>query len=276
MDPFISIVTVSLNAVATIEDTIASVAMQSADFGIEHICVDGGSKDGTRAIIEAWALRSSRLRSVFEADDGIFDAMNKGLRAARGEYVLFLNADDFLTSPIAIATAMHGIRPGAIHSPDLIAGNVCMGQLGARGVWRHRKVPRLLGRLPGLFVVHQGELLKRELLHQIGGFNTRFRLASDVTLYYDLERRFRLSMRRVDEDLTFMRAGGAANAGLKAIWLGSAEIFSHLVPVHGVVKSAAMVAVKSLQSALELRYGKCPHERWFSASVGVAVPLRGG
>lgn len=272
MEPLVSIVTVSLNAATTIQDTIASVAMQCVDFDVEHICVDGGSSDGTRGIIETWAQRSGgQLRHIFEADRGIFDAMNKGLRAARGEYILFLNADDFLASRTALATAMRGVRPGVLDNPDLIAGNVCMGRLGTRGFWRHRRVPRLLGRLPGLFVVHQGELLKRRVLEQAGGFNIQFRLAADVTLYYDLERRFCFSMRHVDEDLTFMRAGGAANEGLKAILLGSSEIFNHLVPMHGVVKSAGMVAIKSLQSAFELRYGRCPYNRWFDAAPDASI-----
>jgi hypothetical protein len=78
---------------------------------------------------------------------------------------------------------MRGLNPGAPDNPDLIAGSVCMGRLGTRGFWRHRRVPRLLGRLPGLFAVHQGEFLKRRLLEQVGGFNSRLRLASDVTLY---------------------------------------------------------------------------------------------
>jgi len=263
MDPFISIVTVSLNAAATIEDTIASVAMQSFNFDIEHICVDGGSSDGTRQIIDRWAERSARLRRIFEPDSGIFDAMNKGLRVARGEYVLFLNADDFLASRSALATAMRGLNPGACDNPDLIAGNVRMGRLGRRGFWRHRRVPT--------------QVLKRRMLEQIGGFNSRLRLASDVTLYYDLERNFRLTMRRVDEDLTFMRAGGAANAGLRAVLLGSIEIFRHLVPIHGVAKSVAMVTVKSLQSLSELRYGKCPHDRWFlDAIVNSRISAQGG
>jgi glycosyltransferase involved in cell wall biosynthesis len=265
MPPLVSIVTVSLNAAATIADTCASVARQAVDFEVEHICVDGGSVDGTRAIIDRWVADSGRITRVYEADAGIFDAMNKGLAAARGEYVLFLNADDFLASRDTLAAALQGVLPGATDSPDLIAGHVSMGRLGSSGVWRHRRVPRLLGRLPGLFPIHQGQLVKRRLLVELGGFDPRMRLASDVTLYYDLERRFRPTVRRFDADVTFMRAGGAANAGLRAIWLGSAEIYGHLRPIHGAARAAAMVFIKSLQSFLELRYGKCPHERWFVA-----------
>src|SRR5215469_16594181 len=204
-EPLISVVTVSLNAVATIDDTIASVAAQEIDFGLEHVCVDGGSQDGTRASIDRWAERFPHVRRVFEPDSGIFDAMNKGLRAARGEYVFFLNADDFLTGPQVLATALGGLKAHAPSNPDLIVGDVCMGHPGARGLWRHRRVPRLLGRLPGLFAVHQGQFVKRRLLEELGGFDPRLRLASDVTLYYDLEHRFSLSVRRIAHDLTFMR-----------------------------------------------------------------------
>ena len=75
----------SLNAGATIERTLASVALQQVTFGVEHICVDGGSSDHTRAIIDRWALRDSRILRIYEPDRGIYDAMNKGLGAAQGE-----------------------------------------------------------------------------------------------------------------------------------------------------------------------------------------------
>jgi hypothetical protein len=61
-----------------------------------------------------------------------------------------------------------------------------------------------------------------------------------------------------------MRPGGAANAGLKAIRLGTAEIYNHLKPTHGRIRAAAMVLVKTVQSLTEVRYGRCPHQRWFA------------
>src|ERR1700730_8882353 len=111
MDLLLSIVTVSLNAAATVERTLASVALQQVSFGVEHICIDGGSSDHTRAIIDRWAIRNPQVMRIYEPDSGIFDAMNKGLRAASGEYVLFLNADDFLVSPDTLARAMQGLAP---------------------------------------------------------------------------------------------------------------------------------------------------------------------
>ena len=130
-EPFISIVTVSLNAATTIEDTIASVAMQQTRFAVEHICVDGGSTDGTRLIIDRWALRYERIQRIYESDGGIYDAMNKGLRIARGEYVLFLNADDFLVAANTLDVVMQGLTPGSSLNPDLIVGRCVHGNSGA-------------------------------------------------------------------------------------------------------------------------------------------------
>jgi glycosyltransferase involved in cell wall biosynthesis len=263
--PFISVVTVSLNAAPTISDTLASVRLQRAGFAIEHICVDGGSKDGTRAIIDRWAAQSNRVIRVYEPDSGIFDAMNRGLREARGEYVLFLNADDFLAAPDALSIAFAGLIPDAQGNPDLIAGDVAMGVAGSRGLWRHRRVPRALGRIRGLglFPIHPGQFTRRVLLQSIGGFDSTKRLASDVTQFYDLERSHRLSVRVVPRDVTCMHPGGAANANFRAMQLGTAEIYRHLRAIHGRIRSAAMVSVKTLQSVSELRYGRYPHQRWF-------------
>jgi glycosyltransferase involved in cell wall biosynthesis len=268
-DPFISIITVSLNAEATIGDTLASVSLQQCGFDIEHICVDGGSTDRTRDVIDAWARRAGHIRCIYERDHGIFDAMNKGLRAAKGEYVLFLNADDFLVAPDILAKSMDAARAVGIGNPDLIAGDVSMGAAaGGYGLWRHRRVPRLLTRVRGigLFPIQQGLFAKRRVLEDAGGFDAGLKLGSDVNLFYDLERKFKPTTHVLRTDVAFMRAGGAANAGLRAAWLGTREIFGHLVPTHGVVRSGIMVLVKTLQSLSELRYGRCRHGRWFAAT----------
>jgi glycosyltransferase involved in cell wall biosynthesis len=262
----LSIVTVSLNAAATIERTLASVALQQLNFGVEHICVDGGSSDHTRTLIDRWASGDPRILRVYEPDTGIFDAMNKGLRMAQGEYVLFLNADDFLVAPDALARALTGCAHGGADNPDLIVGDAVMGRVGQVGFWRHRRVPRLLGRLRGfgMYPVHQAQFSKRRLLEAVGGFDARLRLAADINQYYDLERLVRPSIRLVGADLAFMEAGGAANAGLRAVCLGSFEIYRHLSAEVGGVKAAFMVLTKTLQSISEIRFGRCPHRCWFT------------
>jgi glycosyltransferase involved in cell wall biosynthesis len=271
LKPFISIITVSLNAEATIEDTLASVSLQQRSFDIEHICVDGGSTDRTRDVVDAWALRAGHIRRIYELDHGIFDAMNRGLRAAEGEYVLFLNADDFLVAPDTLAKAMDAACPGGDGNPDLIAGDVSMGVVGGHGIWRHRRAPRMLTRVraTGLFPIQQGLIAKRRLLEHAGGFDAHLKLGSDVNLFYDLEWKINPTIHLLRTDVAFMRAGGAANDGLRAVWLGTLEIYTHLVPTHGVVRSVIMVLVKTLQSLSELRYGRCRHGRWFASGAGL-------
>jgi glycosyltransferase involved in cell wall biosynthesis len=266
MDLLLSIVTVSLNAAATIERTLASVALQQVNFGVEHICVDGGSTDHTRVIIDRWALRNPRIVRIYEPDRGIFDAMNKGLGAAHGEYVLFLNADDFLVAQNSLAFALRGCVHGGADNPDLIVGDAVMGKVGCVGLWRHRRVPRLLGRVRGIgmYPVHQAQFSKRRLLEAVDGFDARLRLAADINQYYDLERRFHPSTRLVGADVAFMEAGGAANAGLKAVCRGTLEIYRHLSTEVGGARASLMVLIKTLQSISEIRFGRCPHERWFS------------
>jgi glycosyltransferase involved in cell wall biosynthesis len=266
MDLLLSIVTVSLNAEATIERTLASVALQEVDFGVEHICVDGGSTDRTRTIIDQWGLRSSHILRIYERDRGIFDAMNKGLRAARGEYVLFLNADDFLVARNSVALALAGCIFGGAGNPDLIVGDAVMGRIGRVGFWRHRRVPRSLGRIRGfgMYPVHQAQFSQRRLLEAVEGFDPSLRLAGDINQYYDLERRFKPSTRLVGADIAFMEAGGAANAGLGAVYRGSLEIYRHLSERVGGARASLMVLIKTLQSVSEVRFGRCPHEMWFS------------
>jgi len=88
--PRITVVTPALNAAATIEETLRSVREQDYD-NVEHVVVDGGSTDGTVEILR----RTEGIRWVSEADDGLSDAMNKGIALAEGEIIGWLNADDF-------------------------------------------------------------------------------------------------------------------------------------------------------------------------------------
>jgi hypothetical protein len=105
---------------------------------------------------------------------------------------------------------------------------------------------------------------KRRLLGSVGGFDARCRFAADIIQYYDLERQFPLSVRRLCTYVSFMRAGGAANAGFGAVSGGSKEVYRHFRPIRGAAGAAAMVIIKSLQSICEVRYGTLAAPRWFA------------
>lgn len=108
----ISIVTPSLNQGAFIERTVRSVLDQRGDFALEYLVQDGGSSDGTLDVLRRY---EGRLRLVVEQDGGQADAINKGLRAARGDVVGWLNSDDLLY-PGALARVADAFRA----RPDLV------------------------------------------------------------------------------------------------------------------------------------------------------------
>jgi glycosyltransferase len=257
METIVSIVTVSLNAASTIRDTLDSVRCQKADFGIEHICIDGGSIDGTRRIIEEAAAGGSALTYSFEPDRGLFDAMTKGLHLARGRYVLFLNADDFLIGPSSVANAFSNINLNS-DFPDMVMGDVVMAHLDRFGLWRMRRVPRWLPRYPrlGAHPPHQGNFINRELLLRHGGFDSGQRLAADTTQFYGLVHEFKPTMVASRSIVSFMRMGGASNETLSSFGRGNSETFRFLRRYKSPVSASITVLVKIFQKLLEYRIGR--------------------
>lgn len=114
--PLVSIITVVRNGCNTISSTLNSVREQSL-LAIEHVIVDGASSDGTVELIKA--AQHDRLHWISEPDRGIYDAMNKGIEMARGEWILFLGADDELSDVSALGDIF--LVPG-IEKYDLICG----------------------------------------------------------------------------------------------------------------------------------------------------------
>lgn len=115
--PLVSAITVVRNGAATISQTLESVSTQS-QVDVEHIIIDGASTDGTIEIIKAH--QRDHLRWISEPDQGIYDAMNKGVSLARGEWLLFLGADDVLADPAVLADIF---LERELASYDLVCGN---------------------------------------------------------------------------------------------------------------------------------------------------------
>lgn len=104
-----SIITSSLNVEKTVGRCIESVLCQK-DVDVEHIIVDGLSADSTGQIIRHWAQSDDRLKYIIEKDEGIYDAWNKGVEMASGEWILFLGADDFLINQSILGEIQSNIR----------------------------------------------------------------------------------------------------------------------------------------------------------------------
>ncbi len=179
--PFLSIITVTYNAETTIGRTLKSIEEQTYRGFIEHIIIDGASKDGTVGIVETYRKRNSAtsVTVVSEPDKGLYDAMNKGLRLAKGEFVCFLNAGDKLHDPKTIEDVFD-----SLDNPDetgVIYGDTDIVDDEGRFLrHRHLNAPATLtwkSFRRGMLVCHQSFYARRELCVP---FDTRYRFSADV------------------------------------------------------------------------------------------------
>ena len=213
----VSVITVCRNAAATLEACLTSVASQSYA-PVEHVVIDGASTDGTAAIIERH--RASLGVVVSEPDNGLYDAMNKGIAASRGEFIIFLNADDTFIGPHSLRDAMHEIA----RHPD---GDVYYGALDVlMGSVRHRHVPppperaieeMVLGCLP-----HQATLARREVFDRTGPFNLRWRRHADYEWWLKVLADPTIRLRQIDTPIACFALGGASSDLAK----GQPEVFA--------------------------------------------------
>ena len=208
----ITIITASYNSAATIGDTMRSVVRQTHS-DIEHIIVDGGSTDDTLAIVRADGSRVARI--VSEADKGIYDAMNKGLHLATGEFVGFLNADDMLATSdtvakIAAASALADVVYGDLLyvDKDRPAEVVRYWNSGAFSQARLRY---------GWMPPHPTLYLRRSVQQALGVFDLRLCIAADYDFMLRCLSKPDLRVVYLPEVLVHMRTGGASNRSLTAL-----------------------------------------------------------
>lgn len=176
-NPLISIITVTYNCNATLERTLQSIQTQTFT-QFEHLIVDGASTDGTAQTAEAYKLHNPQLDIVVrsEPDKGLYDAMNKGIRMARGEYIVFLNAGDKLHSQQALqqVAAKAGEKVGVIYGETDIVDD-------AGTFLRHRRLStpeQLTSRdfLRGMLVCHQSFYARRSLVQP---YDLQYRFSAD-------------------------------------------------------------------------------------------------
>ena len=173
--PRFSIITVTYNAGSVLEDTIQSVITQSYK-NIEYIIIDGASKDNTMSIINKYRGRIHTV--VSEPDKGLYDAMNKGLAIATGDYVCFLNAGDELHEDDTLQLMVHSIR--GRRYPDVIYGETAIvDEEGHFLRMRRLSVPEELNWKSfrnGMLVCHQAFFARRELAQP---YSLAYRFSSD-------------------------------------------------------------------------------------------------
>jgi len=171
--PKISVITVVFNDRAHIEGTILSVLNQTYPH-IEYVVVDGASSDGTLEVIRRFA---EKIKLVSEPDRGLYDAMNKGLQMAEGDYVWYLNSGDQLFSEDTVERMVQGMKG----QPDVIyGGTMVIGEGGKEIGDRRLKPPDNLSWRSfrqGMIVCHQSLVVRRTIA---ADYNLDYRISADV------------------------------------------------------------------------------------------------
>ena len=223
--PLISVITAVYNRADTIQGALDSLAGQTWP-AVEHIVVDGGSTDGTLAVLEANRERIATL--VSEPDDGIYDALNKGLALARGEVVGLLHSDDCFAHErvlerVAKAFADPDVE-GVYGDLDYVS-KAEPGRIIRR--WRsgeYRRSQLAWGWMPP----HPTLFLRRSVIERWGGYDTRYRIAGDYDAMLRYLARGGVRLAYLPEVLVKMRVGGESNRSLSRILRKSREDYRAL------------------------------------------------
>ena len=217
----ISVITVSYNSAATIKRTVQSVLDQDY-VNIEYIIIDGFSSDGTLDVLSEFENKISVI--ISEPDNGIYDAMNKGLTYVTGDVVCFLNSDDFYSNNSVISQVANIMRDCNL---DALYGDVCyFSKNKPQKIVRwyhsnHFKPERLAW---GWMPAHQALFLSRQVVDRVGKFNINYKIAADydyiIRSFYDQNLRYL----HLPEVLVYMQMGGVSTRGLSSAILLNKEV----------------------------------------------------
>lgn len=218
----LSIVTVAYNAEATIAQAAASVlGQQRTGFDLEYIIVDGASTDGTLAALEPY--RDGIAQIISEADRGLYDAMNKGVAAATGDFIGILNADDAYAHDgvlAAVAACLVESRAQALYGDLDYVAEDGSGKVVRR--WRSGAMgPRsfLLGWMPP----HPTFFLAHSMYAEHGVYSLELRSAADYELMLRMLYKHKVSAMYLQDVLVKMRTGGMSNSSWKNRWRANRE-----------------------------------------------------
>ncbi|MBS7286559.1 MAG: glycosyltransferase [Kiritimatiellae bacterium] len=183
---------------------VDSVAKQEG-VRIEHIIIDGGSADGTRELIAECVGKRDNVTWISEPDNGIYDAMNKGLRMAKGRYITFLNSDDYYhdsTGLGRVVEALDSSKADFSYAPAVI-----LKRDGTRLTTSPHVRPDLRNLLKGMPFSHQSVIVRTDLMKKMGGFSADYPRSADYAFVMELVFAGKKAI-CVGRDFVTFRAGG--------------------------------------------------------------------
>lgn len=219
--PKFSIITATYNSEHTLLEALESVVQQTYE-NIEVIVIDGKSSDSTLEIIKSFTNRIDKF--ISEPDKGIYDALNKGISLASGDYIGFLHSDDAFTSKDSIKKLAETVIN--LGECDAVYGNLHYVSRSRKGKVVRRWVsssfkPFMLNY--GWMPPHPSLYLNRRVYEKYGGFDAFFKIAADYESILRFFSKPSFNALFVPEVIVDMKLGGASNGGLKAIFNKSKE-----------------------------------------------------
>ena len=221
----ISIITVVYNNKETIQDAMDSVLLQKYD-DLEYIIVDGASTDGTVEIIKDILKRypERNVKFISEKDNGIYDAMNKGIRNSTGDVIGILNSDDFYVNNNVISIVINKFITKKVES--VFADLVYVRTDNLDKIVRYYSSAIFHpGKMAyGWMPAHPTFFVKREVYEQYGLYKTDYKIAADYELIARFLVKNKVSYSYIPEVLVKMRTGGVSTRNLKSNWILNKEI----------------------------------------------------
>ena len=216
----VSIITVCLNTAETIEGTIRNVLAQDYK-DIEYTIIDGGSSDGTLNIIDSYRTNISNI--ISEPDNGIYDAINKGIRLSKGDLIAILNSDDMYADEGVVQEMVEFIET---HDLDAAYGDLVY--VDHKDVTRVTRVWRAGEYKKGAFgkgwvPPHPTFFCRKTVYERYGYFKDEFQVAADFELMLRFIEKHRINVGYLPKVIVKMRTGGKANV-LRGMIRGNREI----------------------------------------------------
>jgi glycosyltransferase involved in cell wall biosynthesis len=238
--PLVTVITVVFNGAATLEHTIRSVIDQTYD-NVEHIIIDGGSTDATLDILRKYEGDIDYW--VSERDAGIYDAMNKGIALARGDYIGMLNSDDFFANSSALAKIASHLKASNVDAVFSFLDIVDPVNI-ARVVRKYRisKYSPFMLRI-GVMPPHPTFYCKKSCYEKAGPYRTDYRIAADFEMLVRLLLKHHIVWEFIDETTVKMRSGGLSSSGIKSNWVVNREIIRACAE-NGLYTNMFMLALK--------------------------------
>ena len=245
----ISIITVSFNAIKTIEQTINSVLSQNYK-QIEYIIVDGASDDGTIQLIQKYSSRIDII--ISEHDNGMYDALNKGIRLATGDIIGILNSDDYFCNNNVLNDIAEKFCKNL--QLDAIIGDVafinadnkiiryCSGEK-----WNISKFK--FGNMPP----HPSFYCKTECFNKFGYYKTEYKIAGDFELLIRFFYINKINYSYISIPMVYMRLGGLSTSGIRSIIIINQEIRNAL-KINGISTNLFYLYSRYFRKIFELKF----------------------